>query len=490
MSDNSQVEIPVEEIDIQDEKQHNFEADKITEVQESLVNTEEVAKDGDPGDEKMADSLEATNHGGRTAEEATIVEAVSQALVEVKIEQEQTAETEIAAAWAAVERKLVSTRARYLDVRAEEKTALAMYDKFVVNFGKEGLEMAGDWAWKTASYKQERDAAWKVVVRRREERETRDFQAAELKKKQIKAEQARKMLEETSAKARAAMLAATRAYEDSIKEVSFAEVATRKPTHSLHGQVYSCSTCGCLGVRRASECPRREMHYFEHHRETCCLQCCLLMVNAYNELLSLASSLGSAAGDVGVLWVLAVVVQAVGCVVSGVPESTRLARCRQAVSSVGGYNGHKHRRASLRLFARCARRLFRVSGAPDDREVVADERHKRLTSYATTWPASTGISGLFTGNVVRCLARSTSSRRSTAPISASLPNSRTRVREAKRPVVPKHGSPKGLEAALRQTRMSSSARGRSRSPLSTAHTRAARSARRRLPGQARALLRL
>ncbi|CAB0043239.1 unnamed protein product [Trichogramma brassicae] len=66
--------------------------------------------------------------------------------------------------------------------------------------------MAGDWAWKTTSYKQERDAAWKVVVRRREERETRDFLAAELKKKQTKAEQARKMLEETSAKARTAML--------------------------------------------------------------------------------------------------------------------------------------------------------------------------------------------------------------------------------------------------------------------------------------------
>ncbi|CAB0039769.1 unnamed protein product [Trichogramma brassicae] len=53
----------------------------------------------------------------------------------------------------------------------------------------------------------------------------------------------------------------------------------------------------------------------------------------------------------------------------------------------------------IRLFARCARRLFRMSGAPDDHEVVADERHKRLISYATTWPASTGISGFFTGNV-------------------------------------------------------------------------------------------
>ncbi|CAB0042216.1 unnamed protein product [Trichogramma brassicae] len=105
--------------------------------------------------------------------------------------------------------------------------------------------MVGDWAWKTNSYKQERDAAWKVIVRRREEHETREGQMAELRKKQLKAEEAKKILEETSAKARAELLAATQAYEDSIKEVSFAEVATRKPTHSLHGQVYSCSTCCC-----------------------------------------------------------------------------------------------------------------------------------------------------------------------------------------------------------------------------------------------------
>ncbi|CAB0034818.1 unnamed protein product [Trichogramma brassicae] len=274
MSDSQkdeQVEIPSGGVSVQKDQQPDLEADKASEVRESLIPERAVEKNGqeagDPSDEKMADSLEATNHGGRTAEVATSVEAVSQAMVEVKIEQEQTAETKIAAAWAEVEKKLVSTRARYLDVRAEEKTALVMYDEFVNNFGKEGLKMAGDWAWKTASYKQERDAAWRVIVRRREERETRDFQAAELKEKQIKAEQARKMLEETSAKARAAMLAATRAYEDSMKEVSFAEGATRKPTHSLHGQVYSCSTCGCLGVRRASECPRREMHYFEHHRK-------------------------------------------------------------------------------------------------------------------------------------------------------------------------------------------------------------------------------
>ncbi|CAB0037104.1 unnamed protein product [Trichogramma brassicae] len=63
--------------------------------------------------------------------------------------------------------------------------------------------------------------------------------------------------------------------------------------------------------------------------------------------------------------------------------------------------------------------------------------------------------------LVRCLARSARSRRCIAPISASLPISRlnstkpTRVREAKRPVVPKHGSPEGLEAASRQTRTSS-----------------------------------
>ncbi|CAB0035050.1 unnamed protein product, partial [Trichogramma brassicae] len=86
----------------------------------------------------------------------------------------------------------------------------------------------------------------------------------------------------------------------------------------------------------------------------CCLQCCLLMANDYNELLSSATTFGSAAGDVGVLRVLAVVVQAGGCVVSGVPESTRLARCRQAVSSVGGYNGHRFSRflEEARILAR------------------------------------------------------------------------------------------------------------------------------------------
>ncbi|CAB0040448.1 unnamed protein product, partial [Trichogramma brassicae] len=61
--------------------------------------------------------------------------------------------------------------------------------------------------------------------------------------------------------------------------------------------------------------------------------------------------------------------------------------------------------------------------------------------------------------MVRCLARSARSFRCIAPISAFLPTSRlvlprfTRVREAKRPVVPKHGSPAGLEAAPRQTRV-------------------------------------
>ncbi|CAB0030280.1 unnamed protein product [Trichogramma brassicae] len=34
----------------------------------------------------------------------------------------------------------------------------------------------------------------------------------------------------------------------------------------------------------------------------------------------------------------------------------------------------------ITLFARCARRLFRTSGAPDDREVVTDEQHKRFST--------------------------------------------------------------------------------------------------------------
>uniref|UniRef100_A0ABD2VXP5 Uncharacterized protein n=1 Tax=Trichogramma kaykai TaxID=54128 RepID=A0ABD2VXP5_9HYME len=60
---------------------------------------------------------------------------------------------------------------------------------------------------------------------------------------------------------------------------------------------------------------------------------------------------------------------------------------------------------------------------------------------------------------VRCSARSARTHRCIAPISASLPIPRlnsdefTRVREAKRPVVPKHGSPEGLEAASRRTQM-------------------------------------
>ncbi|CAB0033321.1 unnamed protein product, partial [Trichogramma brassicae] len=94
----------------------------------------------------------------------------------------------------------------------------------------------------------------------------------------------------------------------------------------------------------------------------------------------------------------------------------------------------------------------------------------------------------FKATLVRCLARSARSRRCTAPISAFLSNSRlsptefTRVRDAKRPVVPKHGSPEGLEAASRRTRTTSSTRGRSRFPLSTVHMRAACSARRGPPG--------
>ncbi|KAL7299060.1 hypothetical protein TKK_0008153 [Trichogramma kaykai] len=274
MSDNqkdNKVEVSVEEVGVQEDKQDHLEADKLAEVRESLVPEEAVAKNseecGDKADGKMADSPAAINHGGEKAEEATSVEAVSQALVKVELTHEQTAETGIAAAWAEVEKKLISTWARYLEVRAEEKAALAMYDNFINNFGRDGVKLAGDWAWKAESFKRERDVAWKVIVRRREERETREVQAAELKRKQLKAEQAKRTLEETAAKARAALLAATRAYEESIKEVSFAEVATRKPTHSLHGQVYSCSVCGYLGVRRAAECPRRGMHYFENQRK-------------------------------------------------------------------------------------------------------------------------------------------------------------------------------------------------------------------------------
>ncbi|KAL7289189.1 hypothetical protein TKK_0017131 [Trichogramma kaykai] len=221
----------------------------------------------DQADGEVAESHAATNKGGVKAEETGNVEAVSQAFVQLGIKQEPGADSDIAEAWTEVEKKLVSARARYLDVRAEEKNALAEFDNFLQRYGEEGLKLAGEWSWKMDSYKQERDAAWRVIVRRREERETRESQIAELKRKQIRAEQAKKKLEETSAKARAALLAATRAYEDSLKEVSFAEVATRKPTHSLHGNLYVCSVCGCLGVRRAAECPRKEVHYFEPQRK-------------------------------------------------------------------------------------------------------------------------------------------------------------------------------------------------------------------------------
>ncbi|KAL7299365.1 hypothetical protein TKK_0007935 [Trichogramma kaykai] len=221
----------------------------------------------DQADGKVAESHAATNKGDVKAGKTGKVEAVSQALVKLEIKQEQGAESEIAAAWTEVEKKLVSARARYLDVSAEEKTALAEFDSFIQRYGEEGLKLAGEWSWKTDSYKQERDAAWRVIVRRREERETSESQMAELKRKQIRAEQAKKKLEDTSDRARVVLLAATRAYEDSLKEVSFAEVATRKPTHSLHGHVYACSVCGCLGVRKATECPRRGVHYFEPQRK-------------------------------------------------------------------------------------------------------------------------------------------------------------------------------------------------------------------------------
>ncbi|CAB0036228.1 unnamed protein product [Trichogramma brassicae] len=95
---------------------------------------------------------------------------------------------------------------------------------------------------------------------------------------------------------------------------------------------------------------------------------------------------------------------------------------------------------------------FRASGAPDDREVAADEQHKRLYSLRGRLPGRLAqvprdsfthganrrvIFTLLVATLIRCLARSARSRRCTAPISAFLPNSRlspteaTRVREAK-----------------------------------------------------------
>ncbi|CAB0029832.1 unnamed protein product [Trichogramma brassicae] len=161
------MEMPVVKVGVQGNT-HNLEALEITEIRESPMEKKEVAKN--------QYSHESKNHRGEEAEKTRSAEAVSQALVNVKIEQEQTAETEMAVAWAEVEEKLTSTRARYLDIRAEEKVALTKYDDFVKRYGKEGLEVAGDWVWKTDSYRQEREAAWKpqdgfVLVDRRRHRQ-------------------------------------------------------------------------------------------------------------------------------------------------------------------------------------------------------------------------------------------------------------------------------------------------------------------------------
>ncbi|CAB0043206.1 unnamed protein product [Trichogramma brassicae] len=161
MSDNKsngQVTMPEEKVDAQSDAV-NVEAPN-NERQES---PNDVAG-GDQADGMVAESHAATSRGGAEAEEIEKVEVVSQALVESEMKQKQGVESEIAAAWTEVEKKLVSARARYLDVRAEEKTALAEFDSFIKRYGEEGLKLAGEWSWKTDSYKQERDAAWRVIV--------------------------------------------------------------------------------------------------------------------------------------------------------------------------------------------------------------------------------------------------------------------------------------------------------------------------------------